>query len=426
MTRNGGTRQTGRDAALDCDIGEVFAALPDTAIGVAVSGGSDSVALLHLSVQLAGPTRTPIRAATVDHRLRAEAALEARRVGDLCRHLGIAHDILRWDDKAGTGNLQARARDARYSLLARWARNRGIGAILLGHTADDLAETFLMRLARRSGVDGLSPMARSFRRDEVLFHRPLWRQARSDLRSYLVREGVAWSEDPGNEDGRFERARARRAMRVLSELGIGADGLRAVSLNMEMARDALVFQAQEASRRIVAQDRGDLIFERDACLALPSETRRRLLQAALRWIGGSAYPSRARALADLEDAVRAGERMTLAGCDMTLERDAFRITREWSAVRDTVARSDAPWDRGRWRLDGSGPVHAHIRALGKDGLRECPDWRDTGLPRGSLLASPSVWLGEDLIAAPLAGRPEGWRAYLAPKRDNFAESIGSH
>ncbi|WP_236628283.1 tRNA lysidine(34) synthetase TilS, partial [Sulfitobacter sp. HI0129] len=114
-----------------------------------------------------------LRAVTVDHGLRAGSAEEATGVAACCAALGVPHDTLQWADWDGSGNLQAAARDARYRLMADWAARHDIGAIALGHTADDQAETFVMRLARRSGVDGLSAMAPHSVRAGIEWLRPL-------------------------------------------------------------------------------------------------------------------------------------------------------------------------------------------------------------------------------------------------------------
>ena len=120
-------------------------------IGVAVSGGSDSMAALHILAGVAAESGVAIHAATVDHGLRPEAADEARQVAKVCVALAVPHEVLRWEHMEISGNLQDQARQARYRLIAGWARERGLSAVVLGHTLDDQAETFLMRLARSSG-----------------------------------------------------------------------------------------------------------------------------------------------------------------------------------------------------------------------------------------------------------------------------------
>ena len=181
-------------------------------IGVAVSGGSDSLALLHLLHDWQSAGGPAVRAATVDHGLRAGAAAEAAEVARICAGLGVAHKTLAWRDWDGAGNLPDRARRARYALLAEWARGHGIADIAVGHTEDDLAETFVMRLARGAGVDGLAAMRDRWREAGVTFHRPLLALRRDHLRDLLRARGVAWVEDPTNSDAGYERVRTRAAL----------------------------------------------------------------------------------------------------------------------------------------------------------------------------------------------------------------------
>ncbi|MFO1142994.1 MAG: ATP-binding protein, partial [Amaricoccus sp.] len=123
------------------------AAAPPGDIGVAVSGGGDSVALLLLLWEAAAAAGRGVAAITIDHGLRPEAAEEAGAVAALAGRLGVPHAVRRWDGWDGRGNLQDRARVARRGLIATWAGERGIGAVALGHTLDDQAETVLLRLA---------------------------------------------------------------------------------------------------------------------------------------------------------------------------------------------------------------------------------------------------------------------------------------
>ena len=142
---------------------EAFApSLPDR-LGVAVSGGGDSMALLCLAADWAAEGGPPVMAVTVDHRLRPEAADEARMVAQRFCADGwrAACDTLVWDHAKIGGNLQDAARRARYRLIADWARGRGVAHVAMGHTADDQAECVLMGLARAAGIDGLSGMRRA-------------------------------------------------------------------------------------------------------------------------------------------------------------------------------------------------------------------------------------------------------------------------
>jgi len=145
---------------------------PGAEIAVAVSGGGDSMALCLLAHGWCERHRGSLHALTVDHGLRAGSDGEAEGVGTWLTRLNISHDVLRWlGPKPATG-LQAKARDARYGLMTEWAKARGIADILVAHNLEDQAETFLMRLERGAGIDGLAAMAPVARRDR-------WEQAGS-------------------------------------------------------------------------------------------------------------------------------------------------------------------------------------------------------------------------------------------------------
>lgn len=386
-------------------------ALPN-ALGVAVSGGGDSMALLFLLQNLAEASSTTLHVVTVDHGLRPEAAEEARMVARHAAALGLSHDTLTWRGWDGQGNLQNEAREARFSLIADWARQRGIGDVAMGHTADDQAETLLMRLARRAGVDGLTAMSPQSTRHGVTWHRPLLSLRREALREYLRRQGTDWAEDPGNEDLRYARIRARQALATLEPLGIDPQALADVAANMGSARAALDFYADRAAGEIMQAQAGAVTIDAEALFDLPDETRRRLVQRAIQWITGHIYPPRRAALSALIDDMAQGRGGTLDGCQTLSRRGQIWIFREFNALRGEAVPVDALWD-GRWRVDGpQAPQGAQIRALGAAGLAQCSDWRALDLPRPVLLSTPGVWQGDTLLAAPLAGLAQKWHVQL--------------
>ncbi|QHL90756.1 tRNA lysidine(34) synthetase TilS [Sphingomonas changnyeongensis] len=179
----------------------------DARIGIAVSGGPDSLALLLLA---AAERPGQVRAATVDHGLRAEAAAEAAAVGAVCARLGVAHDVLQ---VRVAGSVQAGARDARYQALAGWAADHGLSHVATAHHADDQAETLVMRLARGAGLAGLA----GIRRERPLapgitLIRPVLDWRRAELRAVVDAAGIMPAADPSNDDPRFDRTHARRLM----------------------------------------------------------------------------------------------------------------------------------------------------------------------------------------------------------------------
>ncbi|WP_127109410.1 tRNA lysidine(34) synthetase TilS [Pararhodobacter zhoushanensis] len=380
-------------------------------LGVAVSGGGDSVAALVLAVEALGAAR--VAAVTVDHGLRPEAAAEAVGVAALCARLGVAHDVLRWSGPE-RGNLMDEARAARLALIGGWARGR-VDAVVLAHTLDDQAETVLMRLARGSGVDGLSGMAERREAEGVIWLRPLLGVTREALRSELRARGVAWVDDPSNDNPRYQRVRARKALAALADLGIGAEGLAATAGRMRRARGALEAQAQAALDALVGEDRGTVIIDAGV-RALEPEIRDRVVAHLLMQLSGATYRPR---LEDLQRLLSAGQG-TLMGCVLTVEGTGLRLSREAQAVAGLVCPSDQVWDH-RWRAEG--PVPGEIRALGEAGLLQLSQqaragmhthWRDTGLRRETLAALPGIWREGALIAAPLAFWPGEWRLSARP------------
>ncbi|WP_103258847.1 tRNA lysidine(34) synthetase TilS [Tabrizicola aquatica] len=377
-------------------VGLVRTALPaGETIGVAVSGGGDSTALLHLC--LAAGLR--VEAVTVDHRLRAESAAEAVGVAALCRRLGVPHQVQVWDHGAIAGNLMDAARRARVGLILAWAQERGIAHVALGHTQDDQAETLLMGLARAAGIAGLSGMRPQWDEGGVTFHRPLLGAGREELRDWLRQRGVAWVEDPTNRDDRYQRVKARQALAALAPLGITVDGLATVASNLAQVQAALAVQVAAFARHL--REAAGALQVDPALWDAPEEVRRQVIVAALRWLSGAEYAPRAAEVLRFMAAMQAGRDATLAGCR---HRNGW-LLREARALRGLEA---GLWD-GRWQVAGPGEV----RALGAEGLRQC-DWRATGLPREVLAVTPAFWDGDRLVAAPSAGFGNSRATILRP------------
>lgn len=385
-------------------------------VGVAVSGGGDSMALLHLLHRAAPQAGYVLHAVTVDHGLRPEAAAEAAQVAAFCAGLGIPHDTLRWQGPAATGNLMDQARRARLALIADWAKARGIGDVALGHTADDQAESFLMNLSRAAGLDGLSGMRLGWSEQGIRWVRPLWQQTRAGLRDYLRRNGVGWIDDPSNEDDRFARVRARRALNALKPLGITVERILASTRHLAEARSGLQAALAQAVDTHVAEQAGMLSLSWPSLPLIGPELERRLFIHAIRWMNGAAYPPRSDQILRLTLALRDGRDATLGGVRFRRSADRLIIAREPRAVMGPVA-CGAIWDH-RWRVEGPAEPGLTLAALGADGLRRCPGWRDHG-PREALAVSPAIWRGADLVAAPLAGIGPGWSARCVPSFGMF-------
>jgi len=297
---------------------ELDALLPQGAtVGVAVSGGPDSLALLMLTA-IARPDQ--VEAATVDHGLRSESANEAAMVAQLCAELGVPHRTLLADwPEPPEANVQAAARAMRYRLLNEWAIDQGLAAVATAHHADDQAETLLMRLMRGAGVGGLGgTRARRALSEEIQLIRPLlgWRKA--ELVEIVEQAGLTAVDDPSNRDPKHDRSRIRQFLSDAdwadpARLAASASALRDADEALDWALAPLI-----GSR--IKQEGEALIIEP---FDLPRELKRRLLLAAFAELGAPnpRGPDLIRAL----DALEAGQTVTLSG--LKLEGGSFwRLT----------------------------------------------------------------------------------------------------
>jgi tRNA(Ile)-lysidine synthase len=295
----------------------------------------------------------------------------------------------------------------------------------MGHTQDDQIETFMMRLARGSGVDGLTAMQVTSRRNGLGVFRPLLDITRADLRAWLTDQGIDWCDDPSNEDARFDRVRARQMTEQLSDLGLTAKRVLQTIDHMQAAQRTLQQSASDFARDHIRQDGADLVIDPEVLQITQTDASRRALVAAIGWAGARAFRPRFAQLKDVAARVRQGEVATLHGCILTPRQDrTVRLSREAAATKPVavVSQSDELiWDH-RWQLSGPNQTGLTVKALG-EGIKLCPDWRQTGIPRTSLLASPAVWHGPDLVAAPLAGLSNGWSAQIVANFHSMAFAI---
>ncbi|WBU64083.1 tRNA lysidine(34) synthetase TilS [Paracoccus aerodenitrificans] len=383
------------------------------AMGIALSGGGDSVALMHLASRWAQAGGIRLAAATVDHGLRSESAVEAQQAGRAAKALGLPHRVLRWTDRDNSGNLMANARLARQRLLAGWAEEMDLPAVLLGHTRDDIAETLLMRLGRGAGIDGLAAM--SARREAAgrAWLRPLLQIGRVELRHWLKQNGIGWTDDPSNENEDFERVRARKA---IAQLDLDPAALAMSAQNLAEARDAL----NSAILPLVetAQIRGgSVLLDRGLFDASPQEMRRRLIIAGIRHVTGAAYPPRRPGVDYALQALASGKRATLDGAVLD-PSSGLLIHREPAAAMQGDLVGDI-WDN-RWRISG---LRREDRVLALAADAPCVDWRSAGLThleaqalptihRGCDIMVPSLFPENGLTAVPLRGRLEFNRLLL--------------
>lgn len=213
------------------------------AIAVAVSGGADSFALLHMAHKWASDKNILVSALTVDHALRPESRNEVESVARWCNEHNIAHEILTWQTPKPSTGIQEAARNARRELLCDACQRLGIPFLLLGHQADDQAETLFMRMQRGTGLHGLKSIEPVTHDPQtgITILRPLLELRRAELRAYCQTHHLPFIDDPSNEDLAFERVRIRQTLSTLPEM---AEGVAKTALRLRRANDTLNQLAQ--------------------------------------------------------------------------------------------------------------------------------------------------------------------------------------
>ncbi len=388
----------------------VFAGLsfsPNRPVVAAVSGGSDSMALLvlldaffHDRARAGG-----IVAMTVDHGLRPESAGEAARVAAFCASRGIPHHTLPWrGDKPSTG-VSAAAREARHRLLADAARSLGAPMVLTGHTANDQAETVAMRRERGAGR-GLAGMAPATLYDGTTwFVRPLLPYPRAALRTMLAGAGLSWIDDPSNAQAAYERVRVRQAF-------AGPDEDRIVATLLDQGGLA-------ATQRIEAGRRAAGLIGRHASLAAPGLVRidarllseeddaaaRLAFRLLLSAVGGREHlPDAVRARSLLERLALAPGRGSLGGTVADRRKGAVHLHREiragWTGA--ALAIPGAVWD-GRFRIAAEGfRENVMIGSTGKTlAVARAREFETAGVPSALVRAALSA---EPILQVRKAGR----------------------
>lgn len=363
-------------------------------IALAVSGGSDSVALMHLAGVRA--RRDPslfdaVTIITVDHRLRTESAAEAAEVRGMAKAIGFArHVTLPWNGPHPETGIQAAAREARYRLICDYCTANGISAFATAHTRDDQAETVLMRLARGSGIDGLAGMAEARPVGKLVHYRPLLAHSRADLRAWLLTIGASWIDDPSNDNPAFERIRWRQARQALEELGLTDKAVALTANRAARAKFALEWAAKRevdhAGGNVRMSPFGYAVLSGAWFTALPPELQVRIVGPLIQALGGegtlpplSALEHACDGLCNSSSPLRRG--FTLHGAavravagKITVMREPIGHRRKAPVPQTIAALPVPPGTRSQWdnrymvRLASDAPGPATIGPLGTDGL----------------------------------------------------------
>lgn len=373
-----------------------FITAGETQVAIAVSGGGDSMALLLALYFFIQKSNLDIKliALTVDHKLRADAALEALQVQQWCQNLKVEHHILNWQfDEVPKTAIQEKARDARYQLMGEFCVAHDIEKLFVAHNVEDNAETFLMRLKRGAGLAGLGAIAETTERvvsdeQKIQIVRPFLSLKRVELRHYLQQNEQAWIDDVSNENEKYERVQIRN---FLTETEILDAGYVAQSAKrLARANDAVEFYVDDFwQKHVDFTEFGIAHVSLNAFALLPQELKLRLLACLVWAIGGQDNPPRWQKIENLLKQIEAGERqLCLGNCLIVNKQNALWFGFENRGgdkyeIMNILPNQDLLWQRRfHVRNEFDQPIYvqslvAATEYMGQilgyfDGLKNCP------------------------------------------------------
>ena len=387
------------------------------ALAVAVSGGVDSMALLHLAHGWAQARGGKVTALTVNHQLRPEAADEAAQVGLWCKSLGIAHHVLAWQPPVLRNNIQEQARTGRYALLTQWCREQQVLHLFTAHSRDDQCETLFFRLARGSQLEGLAGMPLVTDLEGVRLVRPLLHHSKQELIAAMQGVGQSWLEDPSNKNSAYTRNYIRLQLANHDpdmQLSRQTEKLAGHFSNI---RNALfLHNVSSLTNSVSLYPEGYAALNMAEFTVLTTEAARRLLAALIPALNGSYHPPRPAALQRLYQALCEGRKCSLAGLVFIPAKRQVWVTREMAVLPKALPLLNQHW-KGLWdsrfriffENKASDKISDNVfslRFLGKAGLDAAfeqimPPSSMRILP--ALRALPSLWHLEELVCVPHMG-----------------------
>ncbi|WP_020594392.1 tRNA lysidine(34) synthetase TilS [Kiloniella laminariae] len=402
-------------AISDSEFAALMTRIPSMAmgnrLGIAVSGGSDSMALTLLLSRWARVRDKTVFTATVDHQLRSESSAEAAWVQARLSDEGISHDILPWTDKmSGRGSLQVQARKARYEMLSRWCREKDIRFLALAHHQDDQLETLLLRLQRHSGPDGLAGMSLLRREADVMLIRPLLSLPKARLIATLKSQGWGWIEEASNNKNDYARNALRRAMPLLEQQGIRAETLiRIVSSLGRIRRNLQSRTDRFIDQQVVLYPEGYISIDLNDSASIDEELFCRALARGLLTVGGGSYSPRTAQIQNLAQDLLGKNKdiASLGGCCLSRVKDKLFLVRENRNIEDRLLEEgEFLWDnRFHVFVDADLPVKGMaLKALGRRGWQQLseifPAAKKSDIPMAGRYSLPAVFFGDKVISVP--------------------------
>ena len=299
---------------------------------LAVSGGSDSLCLAYFSKIYSNEVRNKIHILIVNHKIRKESGTEALKVKSILKRKKINSKILNWKGEIPRNNIQKKARDLRYSLLADYCLKKNIKYLITAHHGDDQIENFFIRLFRGSGLTGLSSMSiKTKYNNKLKIIRPFLNLKKKDLKYVTLNIFKTYIKDPSNKNEKFLRIRIRKYKKIMEKEGLDTKKIINTMENLFSANQALNFYKNKAiykhasfvsknrcliNRQIFSEESGEIIFKSFSDI--------------LSLISGTYYPPRSRKIVSLIQRIKQNKfaKSTLGGCIIELKDNFVLISKE--------------------------------------------------------------------------------------------------
>ena len=302
-------------------------------LAVAVSGGPDSLALAYLAKCYSIKNKIKVRYFIVDHKLRKESSQEAKTVKSLLNKIDINCKILRWDGKKPSRNIQAQARDKRYSLLADECKKNDIKYLLLGHHTNDLFENFFIRLVRGSGLKGLISFSKNtkYKHKDLNILRPLLDLEKDDLLNISKKVFNFFVTDPSNVNSDYKRTRIRNLLKALVKEGLDKNKLKLTINNLKDSDKSIKFYVKRnLENNTVFLKKSNICILSYNFFDQSHEIIFRSLTTVIHKLGKNYYPVRGKSINELIKRIntKSFSKVTLGGCFVDRVNDTILISKE--------------------------------------------------------------------------------------------------
>ena len=302
-------------------------------LAVAVSGGPDSLALAYLTKCYSLKNKIKVKYYLVNHMLRKESSLEAKTVKKNLKKIDIQCIILNWNGKKPSKNIQAKARDKRYSLLVNECKKNNIKYLLLGHHLNDLFENFLIRMVRGSGLNGLISFRNNtkYRDQNLNIMRPLLNLEKKDL-LYISNEVFSFFvKDPSNINEDYKRTRIRNLLHSLEKEGLDLKKLKLTINHLKDSDKSIKFYVDKnLEKNVVFLKKRKICILNHNFFDQSHEIIFRSLTKLIQKLGGKYYPVRGKSINELIEVInkKSFTRVTLGACFVERVNETIFISQE--------------------------------------------------------------------------------------------------